>query len=421
MSSGFAPWRHALGDSEALIIDIGATSVTGVRASAAPQAAGRIGRVAHPVFGTLPLARSDSRSIGSDCTRVGFAFNPPRYRNDEFVDSFGISWLNTDNAPAPFKHPLQAVTTRQIARYRQPVWPSSIQVSARRGIAELVIADAPCPGLLDLCFGLRNAWHFIDDIASSSAAASALLDWSLDTILAGYQRLLTALPEVPDIVLYGDDYGFRSGMFLSVEEFRRHFKPRLHLLFDSIRKLAPGAAICFHSCGAIRPLLSEIANLGIELVTLDGRAKDMSVDEVRAQLPGHVIMHGCADLVALGQALSDGNLASIALLTSELANSAPVIAAPLDAIADPKALVVAIVAASYLHALGPDGLATIARLGPVRDLIRSALDSVLESPIASLGGEMPAFIDLETSSVEPRTPRSSSDLSVPRKVKAQPI
>jgi hypothetical protein len=421
MSSGFAPWRRALDESEALSIDIGATSVTGVRANAAPQAAGRIGRSAHPVFGTLPLATSDSRSIGSDCARMGFVFDPSRYRDDEFVDAFGISWLNTDNAPAPFKHPLQAATKSQIARYRKPLWPSSIQVSARRDESELIIADAPCPGLLDLCFGLRNAWHFIDDIASGSAAASALLDWSLDTILAGYQRLLTVLPEVPDIVLYGDDYGFRSGMFLSVEEFRRHFKPRLHVLFEAIRKLAPGTAICFHSCGAIRPLLSEIADLGVELVNLDGRAKEMSVDNVRALLPDHVIMHGCVDLVALGQALSDRNLASVALLTTELANSAPVIAAPLDAIADPKALVVAIVAGSYLRALGPDGLATIARLGPVRDLISSAIDTVVNSPIASLGGEMPTLINLETLSIKPQAPRFSSDFSMPRKVKAQPI
>ena len=421
MSGGFPSWRRALVDGEALITDIGATSVTGVRASAAPQVAARIGRTAHPVFSTIPLASSDSPLLGSDCARAGFVFDPTRDCDGEFVDAFGISWLNADNAPAPFKHPLQAATTRQITRYRQPVWPSAIQVALKGRKSKLVIADAPCPGLLDLCFGLRNAWHFIDDIASNSAAASALLDWSLDTILAGYQWLLSALPDQPDIVLYGDDYGFRSGMFLSVDEFRRHFKPRLTLLFDSIRKLAPRAAICFHSCGAIRPLLGEITDLGVELVNLDGRAKEMSVDDVRAQLPKHVIMHGCSDLVALGQALSDGNLASIALLTSELANSSPIIAAPLDAIAEPKALVAATLAASYLRALGADGFVTVARLGPVRDLINSAMKSAVEPPMTPLAGEIPTLIDLDTPSGKPQTRASAVIFSVPKKVKAQPI
>ena len=351
MNAGGLPRPRMFGREDRLLADIGATSVTGIRRDAVPEAAKGQRFVGHPIFATLPLGVEEGLRLGSDFVRTGLLFDKPDFSAEHFTDAFGVSWLTADSQLAPFRHPLQAADIEEVGRYPRPVWPSQIQQAAgAEGLFS--IADAPCPGMLDLCFALRNAWNFIDDIATGGALASALLDWALETILSAYQHLLTQLPWQPDIILYGDDLGFRSGMFMSVAEFRLHLKPRMRLLFAGLRKWAPGAAIAFHSCGAIEPLLADLADLGIDILNLDGKAKDMSPEQLRVRLPSDIVLYGCTDICALGNALARNDLASVALLTTDVAASLPAITAPLDVIAAPPDLTAACRAIAYLRALG---------------------------------------------------------------------
>jgi uroporphyrinogen decarboxylase len=48
--------------------------------------------------------------------------------------------------------------------------------------------------------------------------------------------------------------------------FRRQLKPRLKVLFERIKQLAPQARIFFHSCGSVRPLLPDFIELGVEIL-----------------------------------------------------------------------------------------------------------------------------------------------------------
>lgn len=403
-----ATWQRSLADGDALLFDIGATSVTGLRATVLPGKAPPPRVVAHPIYATLPLGDQDRRALDSDCLRIGPLFDPPDFRNDRFIDAFGVSWLSLDNAPAPFDHPLQQASIADIRCHPRPEWPSRRQISKRQG-GGILIADAPCPGLFDLCCALRNAWNFVDDIASQSRSVTALLDWSLETIISAYRHALRDLPQQPDVIFYGDDFGFRGGMLISTEEFRTYFRPRLKILIDALRQLAPDAAICFHSCGAVAPILGDIVALGIEVLNLDSKARDMSIDRLRQDLPSDLILHGSTDLIALGRAVMDGDLASIALLTNDVALSLPAITAPLDAIATPGDLRSASHAIAYLRALGAQGLRTIARSGPVRDLIYTAMAAAQGLPPVTLEGVTPDIIaNLATS-------------SAPRKLRGAPV
>jgi hypothetical protein len=231
-----------------------------------------------------------------------------------------------------------------------------------------------------MCFALRGGWQFIDDITSNWRVASALLDWSLETIVAAYEHMFAQLPKIPDVVIYGDDYGFQGGMFLSDVDFRTFLRPRLRTLLSRIRRLTP-ASVCFHSCGAIRPIVSDLAELGIELLNLDPTAKGMAIDQVRKQLPSGLILHGSVDLVALGHAIDAGNRGSIALLVTEFATTAPAVAAPIDSLSRPGDLSAVARGAAFLHSLSPEDIDTLRDVGPERRIIdraiRAAGDSLL--------------------------------------------
>lgn len=375
-----------------IIVDIGTSSLTGVRATAKPEWV-KQGTVGHPVMETAPLSGLDCAALGSDCVRAGYLFHRHERIEDTFVDAFGIEWLVVDGTPTPSRHPLEHASLGEIAAYPRPIWPTKVQVPEVETDGLIVVADAPCPGLLDMCFGLRNSWVCLDDMTSNWRSISALLDWSLETIIAAYERMLLAMPVVPDLVIYGDDLGFQQSMFVSEIDFRNFIRPRMRTLLSRLRRLTP-APILFHSCGAIRPILRDIADLGVGLINFDGAARTMVASEVRRELPRGMIVHGSHDLVALGHAVNAGNMASVAILTTEIIDCAPVIAAPMDNITSGEDVDAARRGAEFLRLLSPDDVAAISRFGPVKTIIEPSVAQAQQITLPEVNASAPKFITI---------------------------
>lgn len=363
--------QDPVGRDRPVLVDVGTSSLTAVRSAARPDL--QVDNVvAHPVMETLALSASDCVALGSDCVRAGFLFNRVSPPAETLIDSFGVEWLRVDSALTPVRHPLEGATLAEIAKYPRPEWPQVVQIPHASHERNIVVADAPCPGLLDLSFVLRNSWTCLEDMTSNWRSISALLDWSLETIIAAYEQMLSALPFDPDILVYGDDLGFQQSMFVSEIDFRNFVRPRMRTLVSRLRRLT-SAALCFHSCGAIRPILADICDLGIEIVNFDGGARGMACAELRREVPKHLVFHGCSDLVALGRGARTGNMASVALLVSEIIDSMPAIAAPMDNLHTAVDVEDAQMGAQILHELAPDDIAAVARLGPVRGIVENAV------------------------------------------------
>lgn len=375
-----------------VVVDVGTSSLTGVRETARPDWL-RHPLVAHPVMETLPLSALDCAALGSDCVRTGFLFHRHQREEDTFVDAFGIEWLVVDGTPTPSRHPLEDASLAQIAAYPRPIWPSKVQVPEPESDGLIVVADAPCPGLLDMCFGLRNSWVCLDDMTSNWRSISALLDWSLETIVSAYERMLGALQAPPDILVYGDDLGFQQSMFVSEIDFRNFIRPRMRTLLSRLRRLTP-APILFHSCGAIRPILRDIADLGIDLINFDGAARTMIATEIRRELPKRMIVHGSHDLIALGKAVSARNMASVALLTTEIIDCMPVIAAPMDNITSAEDVEAVRRGAEFLRLLSPDDVAAIGRFGPVKAILEPCVAQARSIELPDLSGAAPRTLGI---------------------------
>jgi len=363
-----------------MLVDIGTSSLTGICRTAAAAVGGAATRAAmgQAVLPTLALDAATCHRLGSDFARAGFVFEAPVADDGEFTDAYGVGWLYADGSAAPYRHPLEHAALADIARHPRPIWPEVVQQPDAR--AALVIADAPCPGLLETCFALRGAWQFMDDVTCDWRASSALLDWSLETVALAYERMLTQLSAHPDLMIYGDDYGFGWGMFLSDVDFRTFVKPRLRTLFSRLRRLCP-APICFHSCGAIRPIVGDLVDLGVELLNLDPLARQMVMPELRTALPGDVVLHAPVDLVALGTALATGDLHSIAILTVELAACAPAIAAPLDSVPRSEDVRALTRAAAYVHTFDADDWSALRRFGAVRTIVDKGIAAAAAAPV----------------------------------------
>ena len=373
-------WRGG-GLSKPMPVDIGTTTITGLQIGACAQDVDVTeAMLSHPVLRTVPLAAAISRALGSDFARVGLLFEAPVLQGDEFTDAYGVRWLWAEGQPAPLHHPLESATLAQIAGHARPAWPRRAQVAEDDGP---VVLDSPCPGLLETCFALRNSWQFMLDLTDNWRVANALLEWALETVVSAYEQALAGLPRPPDLLLYGDDYGFTGGMFLAVTDFRQFVRPRLQTLVARLRRLSP-APILFHSCGAVRPIVPDLVALGVEALNLDPVAREMVLPDMRRELPSATILHGPVDLIALGRALRSGDLKSIAILATELAQCAPAVAAPIDNLSSRDQIFDCRRAAAFVHALDPDQWQQLRRFGAVKSVLvhGMAAASALE-PLAS--------------------------------------
>lgn len=380
MSAVRRPLSRLMGDR--VPIDIGTTSLTALRAAARPGLSSPV--LGHPVYETLPLSAANVATLGSDFQRVGFVWDGGHAHGEEWFDSYGVGWLALDGNLAPFEHPLETATWEGLSRHPRPKLPGRVQLADPASDAPTIL-DPPCPGLLDTCFMLRNGWQFMLDLTENFRIANALLDWALETITQAYDRALDALPNDPDIIVYGDDLGFESGMYLSDLDFRTFIYPRMQTLFARIRARS-GAKLCVHSCGAVNSIVPDLCDLGVDMLNLDFYARNMLLPDIRAKLPKGMILHAPVNLAAIGQSVESDNGGSLALLATDVAVAMPCIAGPMDSISTPAEADRCIRGAAFVRALDMDDLQALRDLGPVKSIIRKATEAARAAEIPVLSG-----------------------------------
>lgn len=87
----------------------------------------------------------------------------------------------------------------------------------------------------------------------------------LDKLTDYYEKIIAALIKAGvDCIHFGDDLGTQNTLIFSKDIFRAHFKPRYERLMKPIREA--GIKISFHSCGQVKDLFPEFADLGVNAI-----------------------------------------------------------------------------------------------------------------------------------------------------------
>jgi hypothetical protein len=345
------------------LVDIGSSVASGLRHPnplAGQDCPGRT--VAHPVHCTRALDAAEATDLGSDMLRAGWTFAGPALDSSgTFTDPTGARWAWSNGEPTLLGHPLEQAGVRGIRRFPRPRWPSPAagspgdDATAGTGDGQIVVVEPPCPGLLELAMALRTPWQFMHDITNGWRVAGAVLDWSLETLLDAYSRIMAALPTPPNLVVYPDTLGFRAGMYLSVPDFRAQYLPRLRILLTRMRELS-GAPVLIYCRGAVGPVLTDLATLEPDLLQVQRDIAGLELSRLRSMIPATTGLHGVVDLVQLGRALINGEHGRIARETVLLAQAWPAVAAPRGIVPADVPNDVLARAASFVRALTPETL-----------------------------------------------------------------
>ena len=83
--------------------------------------------------------------------------------------------------------------------------------------------------------------------------------------MAKLEPWLNAVGDSIDIVLFGDDLGGQSGPLISVDMYRRFYKPFHQRLWQRAKALAD-VKVMLHCCGGIEPFLEDLIDAGVDTV-----------------------------------------------------------------------------------------------------------------------------------------------------------
>jgi uroporphyrinogen decarboxylase len=71
--------------------------------------------------------------------------------------------------------------------------------------------------------------------------------------------------DLADVVIEADDLAGQNSLLMSPQTYRTLIRPRHQRLFSFVKELAP-VKLFFHSCGAVRPLIGDFVDAGIDIL-----------------------------------------------------------------------------------------------------------------------------------------------------------
>jgi len=153
-----------------------------------------------------------------------------------------------------------------------------------RDKGKAVVLQGFTAGILETYAWLRGYHRYFMDLATDHKTASYLLDKLVEIKAVYWQRALGELDGLVDIVNETDDIAAQHALMISPDTYRTLIKPRHQKLFAAIKKAAPGIKLFLHSCGAIRPLIPDFVEIGVDILNpIQLGAKDMNPVELKRE------------------------------------------------------------------------------------------------------------------------------------------
>lgn len=154
---------------------------------------------------------------------------------------------------------------------------------------------------------LRGMEAFMADLALQPELAQTILDRILGYLIPTLERLCREAGETFDIFYIADDFCTALGPLVSPTMFRQFIHPYLKQLADIVHR--HDKKFLLHTCGAVRPLLPDILDAGVDILEpIQTSAAGMAVEGLKRDFGERLTFYGSIDLIAV---LSRGTPAEV--------------------------------------------------------------------------------------------------------------
>ncbi len=201
-----------------------------------------------------PWRHEKGSGIFYDQWKIGLKLNPDGYYYNNCVHPLASATTPEDLDKYEFFEPNEAIfegLEKRIQRYK--------------GHYCLILEGLREP-LFGLPSWLRGTENFYIDLVSEDGMADALLDKILAHYIKWTDFILDRIGDELDILKVADDMGTQTSLLISPETYRQHVKPRQAKLYAHMKRKCPNAKLLLHACGAIRPLLGDLIEIGVDAI-----------------------------------------------------------------------------------------------------------------------------------------------------------
>jgi uroporphyrinogen decarboxylase len=126
-----------------------------------------------------------------------------------------------------------------------------------------VFVGSLCAGVTEMHFRLRGYEDGYMDLAADPLLARQIMEKVTELKLAYWEKVLDEIGDLIDIAAEADDLGAQHAPLFSPKTYREIVKP-LHAEIVSYIKSRSKARFFLHSCGAIRDLIPDLIEIGVD-------------------------------------------------------------------------------------------------------------------------------------------------------------
>lgn len=189
--------------------------------------------------------------------------------NDLIKNEWGMVFKNTGQYNEFYEFPLaHAETAKDIEDFDFPDpfasgrWNAAQKTIDRYGKTHGIIADLETT-LFETAWYLTGLEKFLMDMMMEAEYINPLLD-KIQFIHTEYGKKMIEMGA--DVLWCGDDLGSQTSLMMDEDTFRRFFKPRMKQMFEEFRKVNPNIKLAWHTCGAIKPLIPDFIDIGLDIL-----------------------------------------------------------------------------------------------------------------------------------------------------------
>lgn len=195
------------------------------------------------------------------------------------------------------EHPLAGATTvRDIEHFDWPD-PCEWNVSGMRAQAESFREYPLLAGGCEMFYlycRLRGMERSLEDLIAEPAIAECILEHIAAFDIALTTRILDAVGDLVMFSYVAEDLGTQSSLLMSPRLFRKFLKPHMARMIELVHSY--GVKTFHHDDGAMRPLLPELIEMGIDLLNpVQWRCRGMDREGLASDFGDRVVFHGAVD------------------------------------------------------------------------------------------------------------------------------
>jgi uroporphyrinogen decarboxylase len=206
-------------------------------------------------------------------TSVGWA-NSYYQGEEDYVDEWGVGWrlvayetpYGVGRYTEMHHHPLadeRAIGDYQPPDPNRPELYREAEWVLRTFKDEYWIVGVTVTTMFECAWGLRGYERMLTDFVLNPELVERLLD-------IPYQYHLTAAKKLTkmgvDMIWIGDDIGAQNSMIISPKMWRRFLKPRIANFIAELKTINPQVKVAYHSDGVIYPIISDLIEIGLDVL-----------------------------------------------------------------------------------------------------------------------------------------------------------